>query len=29
MTGSACSLSRLSATDQRALLRILKMLVDE
>jgi len=29
MTGSACSLSRLSATDQRALLRILKVLVDD
>jgi DNA-binding MarR family transcriptional regulator len=29
MTGSACSLSRLSASDQRALLRILKVLVDD
>jgi MarR family transcriptional regulator, organic hydroperoxide resistance regulator len=29
MTGSACSLSRLSAGDQRALLRILKVLVDD
>ena len=29
MTGSACSLSRLSASDQRALVRILKALVDD
>jgi len=29
MTGSACSLSRLSTSDQRALLRILKVLVDD
>ena len=29
MTGSACSLARLSASDQRALLRILKVLVDD
>lgn len=29
MTGSACSLSRLSASDQRALVRILKVLLDD
>jgi MarR family transcriptional regulator, organic hydroperoxide resistance regulator len=29
MTGSSCSLSRLSATDQRSLVRILEMLVDQ
>jgi len=29
MTGSACALSRLSASDQRALVRILRVLVEE
>lgn len=29
MTGSACSLSRLSASNQRALVRILKVLLDD